>query len=361
MPTRKQFDAIIPFLDRFEAAGSSTGALNAPAGFDYSKLVTDFIQALQGNGWIDSSFDWADWQEAAQQYVETPDKIELADAETLQKLFTTHVRKERFCEGHLAEMFANGHVSRLLRRLNKIKPETVTEVLQKDQEEYPHWLGDADGNMPPPLDKFFTSRVVYYPGAGTDGRAFGVFTSAGSAHCVVNIDRKVTAENVLAMLQPNEPHHLNGYTPLVQQIVEPDELTRLLKLNMLHPFPEVEPGLRSALWVVLARAEDRSEEHGPKRIALLHMQAEAVWTCWNLWKRSDRNPFAVILQDHTWGGNWTNFGGNSPLFSIASRTQLPKYLLVADNTDSWPNYEAVSDWSQRRGGRNKLYSRSHTC
>ena len=67
---------------------------------------------------LSRSFDWGKWQEAAQEYVEQPRKIETANITVIQKLLTTHVRKERFCEGHLAEMFENGHVLGLLRRLN---------------------------------------------------------------------------------------------------------------------------------------------------------------------------------------------------------------------------------------------------
>ena len=56
------------------------------------------------------------WQETAREYVEDPAKVESADAETIQKLLTTHVRKERFFEGHLAAMFENGHVVALLQK-----------------------------------------------------------------------------------------------------------------------------------------------------------------------------------------------------------------------------------------------------
>lgn len=125
MPTKKQFDNIIPFLDRFEADGFSAGAWNAPDGkspfYDYSEPVRDFQQALEDNGWIVASFDWPAWQEAAQEYVDTPSKLQAADEKTLQKLFTTVIRQERFCEGQLAAMFENGHIVHLLRRLCKIR------------------------------------------------------------------------------------------------------------------------------------------------------------------------------------------------------------------------------------------------
>jgi hypothetical protein len=64
---------------------------------------------------------WTAWQECAQEYVDSSAKVETADVDTIRRMFTTHVRADRFCEGHLASMFAKGHVVRLLRRLKAIR------------------------------------------------------------------------------------------------------------------------------------------------------------------------------------------------------------------------------------------------
>jgi len=61
-------------------------------------------------------------QDAAGKYVEHPEMIESADTTAIRKLLTTHVRKDQFCEGHLAAMFENGHIVALLRRLKAIRP-----------------------------------------------------------------------------------------------------------------------------------------------------------------------------------------------------------------------------------------------
>jgi hypothetical protein len=120
----QQIDAILPFLDRFTADGLSVGTWHSPPNqfpwFNFSESVTEFQQALYDNGWV-TPFEWTKWQESAQEYVESPEKIESADAETIRKLFTTHVRKDRFCEGHLAAMFENGHIVALLRRLQTLR------------------------------------------------------------------------------------------------------------------------------------------------------------------------------------------------------------------------------------------------
>jgi hypothetical protein len=89
--------------------------------FDCSEGVVAFRRALYDNDWITPSFHWTEWQETAREYVASPERIESADAETIQRLFTTHIRKERFCEGHLAAMFENGHILAMLRRLRDIR------------------------------------------------------------------------------------------------------------------------------------------------------------------------------------------------------------------------------------------------
>ena len=122
--SHKQIDAILPFLDRFEASGFSPGTWRSPLGrpwFSFTETVIEFLRTLLDHGWVNRSFDWTKWQDTAKEYVQAPDRIESADAETIQRLFTTHVRKERFCEGHLAAMFENGHVRALLRRLREIR------------------------------------------------------------------------------------------------------------------------------------------------------------------------------------------------------------------------------------------------
>ena len=103
MPTKKQIDAILPFLQRFTDDGFTVGAWHSPPGqfpwFELSEPVSEFQQSLYDNGWVKPSFDWGKWQEAAQEYVEQPQKIDTANITVIQKLLTTHVRKERFAKG----------------------------------------------------------------------------------------------------------------------------------------------------------------------------------------------------------------------------------------------------------------------
>ena len=68
-------------------------------------------------------FDWMAWGAEARRYVDEPRELETADLDTIQKLITTHVRSDRFSEGHLRSMTVDGHIARILRRL-----ETLTDT-----------------------------------------------------------------------------------------------------------------------------------------------------------------------------------------------------------------------------------------
>ena len=91
------------------------------------------MQILYANDWVTPEVDWVQWQDVAVEYVGLQEKIDSADVLTLKKLFTTHVRKDRFCEGHLATMFENGHIVALLRRLKEIR-ETTPDTTQEGED-----------------------------------------------------------------------------------------------------------------------------------------------------------------------------------------------------------------------------------
>jgi hypothetical protein len=86
----------------------------------YSEVFLVFVKALYDHGWA-VPFDWPGWQEEVERLVESPEGVTDADAATIRRLLTLHVRKDRFCEGHLAEMLENGHILALLRRLREIR------------------------------------------------------------------------------------------------------------------------------------------------------------------------------------------------------------------------------------------------
>jgi hypothetical protein len=87
--------------------------------YRYSDEVGRFVKTLYSEGFI-VPFDWPAWQEEAKQYLDNPTLLDEADLSTVQKLLTTHVRKDRFVGGHLAAMLDNGHIHAILKRLEAL-------------------------------------------------------------------------------------------------------------------------------------------------------------------------------------------------------------------------------------------------
>ncbi|PQO27596.1 hypothetical protein C5Y96_18895 [Blastopirellula marina] len=126
-PTIEQIDAILPYLDHFEQDGfvAGTHEKDSATGYPYfrrSDIVQDFVQALYDNDWVTPKFDWTEWKDS-ELYIKHPESLRSVDSITVVKLFTTHVRGDRFCEGHLAAMFESGHILAILQRLREIREE----------------------------------------------------------------------------------------------------------------------------------------------------------------------------------------------------------------------------------------------
>ena len=101
---KRQVDALRPFLEHSQ-------------GVEEGRSIWCLMETLYAEGWIKAGFDWGEWQDEAAGYVSSPNKLASVDLETIQKLFTTHARKDRFCEGHWADMIECGHIQAILRRV----------------------------------------------------------------------------------------------------------------------------------------------------------------------------------------------------------------------------------------------------
>ena len=128
---RPDIAAVVTFLEPFQQAGFTAGEWSAKEGyfpsFNYNSLVVDFCSVLYDNGWVDKKFDWTSWR-GAKKFVESPEQVKVADETTIRRLFTTHLRQDRFCEGHLVAMFENGHIVALLQRLAELAAPEVHSV-----------------------------------------------------------------------------------------------------------------------------------------------------------------------------------------------------------------------------------------
>ena len=120
----EQVDAVLAFLPIFESKEFSCGEWVVRNGympnFTYGPDVDGFVRALYEQH-IVLQFDWVSWKDEAKRHMASPDSLAEADLLTIRKLLTTHVRADRFTEGHLGHIFERGHIVEILRRLKTIR------------------------------------------------------------------------------------------------------------------------------------------------------------------------------------------------------------------------------------------------
>ena len=117
-------EAAVAFLPTFSARDFSPGHWESPPGvFPYfcaDPAVGEFLKQLYDHHWV-VDLDWPSQQDWAQQRVADPTLLRTATLDEIRMLLTTHARKDRFCDGHLAEMLGCGHIRAVLERLREIR------------------------------------------------------------------------------------------------------------------------------------------------------------------------------------------------------------------------------------------------
>lgn len=148
MDDRVALAAMAAFLPRLMQPGISVGKLVAPGkGPDgtwsmpywaYSDLVSDFVDMAYRTGWVECP-DWVAWSDTAdgRRLLSEQDAVAGADLDQLRCLVTALIRKDRFCDGTLAEAFDAGLVLRVVARAQQLlaegcstKTATLTSVAE---------------------------------------------------------------------------------------------------------------------------------------------------------------------------------------------------------------------------------------
>lgn len=124
----EQIDAVLQYLPRFEAIARETDNLGNIGMWgsdpELSTTISAFIMDLYDLGVI-QSFDWMRWERATE-LIDQDELLATASLEDIHKLLIGHVRFDRFAPGHFDEMVENGHIARILQRLNAIRAESDT-------------------------------------------------------------------------------------------------------------------------------------------------------------------------------------------------------------------------------------------
>jgi len=104
---------------------------------------------------------------------------------------------------------------------------------------------------------------------------------------------------------------------------------------------------------VLERDLEFDDSHGPRRLGIIFLGADAIAAYDALFcqERGTSRPFAIVLQDHGFGGNYDRFGKGGLLERISRRCGVaPQWLLVGENTDPWDGFQRVVNVEGDLGG-----------
>lgn len=230
---------------------------------------------------------------------------------------------------------------------------SIPEFLNSSSQSVPDWMSDwldRPETVTPKsvLDGFLGCRTVYYPGSGDDGHPVSLFSRSHAAHAFIYVDYGIRAADLIELINTKG---FRGYDPV-----------RRVNLSLQDFGGDVwagdPPGMRPsrdfmiqdeppyAFIQLFRRQEGLGEAHGARLFAILFLFADghAAYEAIYVRRRSSIPPFAVVLQDHGFGGNWSPFGNGGCLHQIAQHAgQLPDFLLVAENTAPWTEYDLVRD------------------
>lgn len=235
---------------------------------------------------------------------------------------------------------------------------SIRTFLRRVAEAMPAWLASFGPRSRFSAERFFQSRVVYYPGSGTDGHPVKMFGSSHSAHGFIYVDYGIEPRTIEQRL--NDPDAgFAGYRSGPRVAVRGRDL--FTGWYEPHAFPgEIPPATRleadddeCGFLQILDRRDDVTDDHGPRRLAVLFLFTDGIAAYDALFCQvADRpGPFAALLHDHGFGGNYDRFGDGGLLHRIAARARVfPDYLLVAHNTTPWQGYTACEGVDGDVGG-----------
>lgn len=228
---------------------------------------------------------------------------------------------------------------------------TAIEKLQHERENIPAWLANYDPestNIVTAVVGFLQSKCVFHPGAGIAGHdVFAAFDAPQLAHCVVHVDPESEPQTVVDELiqRYGQEGYDEAYTLIDARTRGARQTAELLGLANENANAE-DPPILGACWAVLERKSRSPDEHGPSRIAFLHVHGNAIWLFHNLWPTMGQPaPYGILLQ--VAGGDFlAQFGAGGELNNFAEENhRMPHWLLVGPPTMdavSWSNYPPVN-------------------
>jgi hypothetical protein len=209
--------------------------------------------------------------------------------------------------------------------------QTPVEVLSREAEPVPGWLVNYQAGALFPREAFFSSRILYYPASGTDGNPLRLFSKAHAVHCFVYVDiddqfLDTVRQELIGEKRPA------GYEVLsITDLNEGDLLKEGWKCTLpVSTFQHHCSSPPIGLFVVLRRKDNLTNDHGPERLCILHLQWEAVTAFDELFCQGvNELPYGLVLE--------TDYG--------FSQQEVARFLELAKTTEKTPSkWLVISDY-----------------
>ena len=222
------------------------------------------------------------------------------------------------------------------------------------KEEIPSWIKGYKKGDKFDLNKFFSSKILYYAGAGEDGSPISIFNKTHAIHSYIYVDYLLSREERKKQL--SSPEAFRGYRLLDLKDLKPSEMnasswTRHYRMSqeevrLVVGFAKAAED-PFALLAIYEREEGYDESHGAKRFALLYIGGDAFATCDALFINPHRSPYVFFLRDHGFGGNWAEhpgFGRGGLLFNLVEKHGgYPHYIMTDQHWNVWEGYTRAKE------------------
>ena len=175
-------------------------------------------------------------------------------------------------------------------------------------------------------------NILYYPGAFTDFGPMKFFFENSSIDTVIYTDYMITRE----ILEESIQNFINDFDNRDSIIITPNVFN---KNNWNEFWPEqTNEGINNAFGI-----EYNFLVNNVKKCRFIYLVTEAIKT-YSILLECNLVPDVIVLQDHSSGGNWTRFGGDSPLYRM-SINNLPNYIFIEPkgNTEPWKPFTQITD------------------
>ena len=232
-------------------------------------------------------------------------------------------------------------------------PDSIRAHLQANYTEpMPRWLAEFRQGNAFDREGFFGSRIVFYPGSGDDGQPVRLFAGAHAAHVFVYADYGFGREQIIEQLHSIR-RGFKGYELLaIIDLVEHDLVPHgwrptLPEWKLLPAMKAMVTALPYGMVAILQRQAGFQPDHGPERLAILFLGADGIASYDALFCQPGRQlqPFALVIQDHGFGGNYTEFGPSGLLHETAVAAGVFPSLILSElrsgPPDWWPGYAPI--------------------